>query len=232
MAQHGITARFYYHTIDMSAYAESIALSLKQDMHEHRPLSGTSVIRVPGFKDDSIQIGGSPMDSTLGAFAWARFGESPNRPWAFLPDGDTIGAMGFLGQANNDSQNITAGDDIVRIPISTIAADKTDYGAILHTLTNAGSSPTASVDNAASTSNGGAAYILCTALSGGGTLTVTVEESANDSDWDTLVAMTALSVIGSEVKEVAGTVNRYLRISWVLTGTDPSATFFVAFARR
>jgi hypothetical protein len=44
--------------------------------------------------------------------------------------------------------------------------------------------------------------------------------------------MTALMAVGSEVKTVAGAVGQYLRVSWTLTGTDPSATWFLAFGRR
>jgi len=88
-------------------------------------------------------------------------------------------------------------------------------------------------DAGASTANGGAAYLWCTAEDLVD-MTVSVDHSANNSTWAELAAFTQLTSTGSERVVVAEgtTVNRYLRAAWVTTGGITSATFAVAFGRR
>ena len=60
--------------------------------------------------------------------------------------------------------------------------------------------------------------------------TVTIQDSANDSTFGTLVAFTAATGLTSEKVTVAGTVERYVRIN--LAGTFTTITFVVSFARH
>lgn len=115
-----------------------------------------------------------------------------------------------------------------------------DEGRILHALkqeTAAGNTEGAdSVDNAASSASGGAAYLQVSQLALGGytNLTVKVRHSADDityADLTTFAVVTAAPA--AERKVVAGTVNRHLAASWAWTGSGSgqSATFMVGFAR-
>ncbi len=236
---HGTAARFYYHTLDMSGYAEAVDLALSRALAEYRPLNASGVGRLAGHRDATIALTGGPLDSTAGAndaYAWTRIGESTPRVWAFLPAGDVLGRACYCGQSLGDNQQRTAGDDVVRLPVALVNTARPDRGVILRALAAGGTSPGASHNNLAATSGGGAAYLICTAISGAGAeLTVTFEHSINDSDWDPLVVMTALTAVGSERKVVAAaasTPRQYLRVSWTLTGDTPSATWFAAFCRR
>ena len=145
-----------------------------------------------------------------------------------------MGSVAYCGVNRTGNMGVTAGDDVVRLPVGLVTADRYDRCKVLHALTSAGTSPGSSVDNAAESTAGGVAYLLCTAITGTTPeLTVTVEDSTNNSDWTTLVVMTALGAVGSEQKLVTGTVDKYLRVSWTLTGTDtPTVTWFLAFGRR
>lgn len=108
--------------------------------------------------------------------------------------------------------------------------------AALAARTTAGNTEAASIDNAALTSLGGAGYLGVTALALGGytNLVVKVRHSSDNVTFADLLTFTAATGIVGERKAVAaGTVNRYLAISWAWTGagTGQSATFTVAFAR-
>jgi len=219
---HGTSARFYYHTLDFSAYTEGVALEMGNDLAEFRPLSGSSVRRVPGQRTCRISLSGTVMDSDTHAAAWSALSDTSERVWAMLPAGDAVGGVAICGIGFSDTQQRVAGDDIVRLPITFLSSDDFDVCKILRNLSSGGTSPSALVNMGAAGGNGGRAYLLATEISS--TLTVTVQHSDNGTDWSDLVVMSSLNTPGSEMKEVSGAVNRYLRVSW--TG---SGTWFLAF---
>jgi hypothetical protein len=115
-----------------------------------------------------------------------------------------------------------------------------EKGVILHphrTETTATNTEGAeSVDNAASSANGGAGYLQVeTSVLGGFTNFVAkVRHSADDITYADLVTFTAVTVApASERKTVTGTVNRYLASSWSWggAGSGQSARFLVGFVR-
>jgi hypothetical protein len=232
---HGLAARFYWHTRDMSPYVEGVDLGLTRGLAEHRPLSGTAVTRLAGFEDGSITLTGAAWEAaTSDAHAYNRFHESSSRPFAFLPAGDAVGSVAYCGVSNENSMGVVAGDDIVRLPVGLVTSDVIERGAVLHALGSAASSPGSSVNNGGPTTGALAAYMICTAITGGQTLNIVVENSADNSSWaevgggELTQAVTAASstftVTGS------GTISQYLRVTWSLTGG--SATWFIAVARR
>ncbi len=116
-------------------------------------------------------------------------------------------------------------------------------GVILHALTERtanGNTQATPVDNTAATDYGGAVYLQLSALTLGGytNIIVTVRQSANNVDWENLVAFTAVTAANTaERKTIAagvGSMKRYLAVSWAFTGTgsDPSATFLVGAVRN
>lgn len=231
---HGSVARFYYHTLDMSQYAESVDYAVRRTLAEYKPF-GAAVQRVAGHLDASISLTGGALDAAPGAndeAAWMRIGEDTARPWVLLPVGDALGRVAYCGLSRGDNQRRMAGDDVIRLPVAIVNTDYPDRGVVLRALASGGVSPGGSYDGTAATNNGGCAYLICTSLTGGGAeLIVKIQHSANNVDWSDLVTMTTLNAAGSEAKVVAaGTdVYRYLRVSWSLTGT---ATWFAAFCRR
>lgn len=233
---HGTAARFYYHTLDMSDYAEQIEQQLSRTLAEYRPLSGAAIQRVSGHRSARITLTGGALDSGTGAndaHVWARLQEEVGRVWAFLPYGDAFDRSCYCGQAVGENHQRIAGDDVVRLPVAMVSTDGIDRCVILWALSTGGTSPGSTHNGGAASANGGAAYLICTAISGtSAQLTVTFEHSTNGVDWDDLVVMTPLTAVGSECKEVGGTVRQYLRVSWVLSGISPSATWFAAFGRR
>ena len=235
---HGSKARLYVHTLDMSPYIESGGVNYDVDMAESKPWGATYVERYPGHVSAAVPLTGGGYDPEADKNAvtvWDQMQETTQgRPYAFLPQGDAVGRIAHCGVIKPDSpQVVAAGDDIVRLPVGYLHTAQHDLCRVLRALAAGGTSPSGNVNNAQATAAGGAAYLLCTAISGvGATLTVTVEDSADGITFATLVAMTALTAVGSEVKAVASAVRQYLRVSWTITGTNPVATWFLAFGRR
>jgi hypothetical protein len=231
---HGTTARFYYHTLDMSLYTEQIDTQFLQALAEYRPVGGEDVIRVAGHQDTRLSLTGGALASANQALAWEVYKDKASLPWVLLPAGDAVGRIAFCGVSLGENQQRIAGDDVVRLPLAALNTGAADMGVVLRALSSGGTSPGAAEDNGAATANGGAAYLICTAMSGTlPELDVVVEHSVDGiAGWDTLATMTTLTDVGSEVVEVTGTVRQYLRVSWTLTDTDPAATWFLAFCRR
>ena len=94
-----------------------------------------------------------------------------------------------------------------------------------------------SVDNSASSVNGGVGHLHVTANTRNGAATIKIQHSANNSTWADLIVFTATTsaTTTSERIEVAAgtTVNRYLRVNVsAFAGSSGSATITVGFARR
>lgn len=233
---HGTAARFYWHTFDMSGYVEQVEQQLARDLAEYKPLNAAGVQRVAGRRTARLALTGGALDPAAGAndvYAWNRLdSDTTPRPWAFLPYGDAHGRVAYCGQSWGENQQRVAGDDVIRLPVALLSTAGIDRCVILRALSAGGVSPSASYDGTVGSAAGGAAYLLCTALGAGATLTVTFQHSTNNVDWVDLVTMTALSTAGSEVTGVAGAVSRYLRVGWTLVGGTPTATWFAAFGRR
>ncbi len=97
--------------------------------------------------------------------------------------------------------------------------------------TQASSGTTASRNDLAGTSNGLAAVLQVNEIDSG-TPTVTIEDSANDSSWATLVAFSAVANGAEPTAErvtVAGTVDQYLRLN--ISGTFVNLDYAVATRR-
>jgi len=91
-----------------------------------------------------------------------------------------------------------------------------------------------SVDNSASSANGGFALLhVPTNTVGGGATTIKVQHSADNSSFADLITFStvAASTKTSELKAVSGTVNRYVRATASTAGSSGAITFMVSFAR-
>jgi hypothetical protein len=91
---------------------------------------------------------------------------------------------------------------------------------------------TSSYDAGAGSSNGGSGYLFLTGVSASDTITVTIQDSADDAIWNDLITFTLDgSQVDGERITVAGNVGRYLRVEYTISGTSPSFDFAVIFHR-
>lgn len=111
---------------------------------------------------------------------------------------------------------------------------------ILHTHSTesaaSGDTEGTSVDNSASSADGGAGIVGCEDLNLGGytDVTVKVRDSTDNVVWADLVTFTNISAAKTATrKTVAGTVDRYLSMSWLFngSGSGQSIKFAVSFHR-
>lgn len=110
------------------------------------------------------------------------------------------------------------------------------YGVVQHTLqaeTVTGNS--AYVDGLASSSNGWVAHLHVTAISGAGAQLVSkIQDSADHITFADLTsaAFAAATAIGGQEITGTGVVRQYTQEVHTISGTTPSVTFLVAFARK
>lgn len=150
------------------------------------------------------------------------------------PNGYAIGQQMWIAEANlTQLEYATPVGDAVTFTAGFQTNGRPDLGVSLHDVVAAETAGGngSSVDNAALSSNGGAAVLHVTGFTGT-SVTVKVQHSTNNSTWVDLVTFTAATAAGGQHIEVAAgtTVNRYLRATW--SGTFSSARFAVGFARR
>ena len=121
------------------------------------------------------------------------------------------------------------------------AQTRTNYGKawghVIHPLgaeTAANTNTTNVIDNGVASAAGGYLYYCLTAIDAG-TVTISVDDSADGSTYGALSGATsgALSAIGAGVVQLGTTaaVKRYIRFQVALAGGASTATFFAAFVR-
>ncbi len=168
--------------------------------------------------------------------------DGAERVMCFCVKGNAIG-QSFDGLAGPFQMKHTK--TLSRGALSKIAADfsgsgRYDEGLILHELseeTADGDTESSGVDNGASSSNGGAAYLQVTALDLGGYDDVTVRALHSADDVTYVAAATFTDVAAAPAAERVldtGTINRYLASDWTFngTGSGQSISFMVGYARH
>ena len=156
-------------------------------------------------------------------------------------EGNTIGqaATGLAGVFGMIYTKVLELDGLVKANVRYTVSGEQDEGKILHAHTQdtaAGNTEGSSVDNAASSANGGAGYVQVSQLTLGGydDAVLKIRDSADDIVFADLITFTAVTVEpAAERLTVAGTVDRYLASSLAFSGSgsSPSITWMAMFAR-
>lgn len=148
-------------------------------------------------------------------------------------EGTTIGNLAFIAQGNVSARDVPAQvKDAVRVNIDGTPNDGVDIGVLLHALgAETADGQGSSVDNAASSAGGAVASLHVTAFSGLTDIVIKVQHSTDNSAWSDLITFTTVTATTWQRSTASGTINRYLRAWWDVTGTG-SCTFAVACARR
>lgn len=146
--------------------------------------------------------------------------------------GDTVGNRAFLFNGFLDDYSVQGSvNDAVRLSATFSSSAAVRLGVSLHDLSaETGAMNESSVDQAASSSNGGVANLHVTAFTGTDCV-IKIQDSADDSNWADLITFTTVDDVTSERVTVTGSVDRYVR-AIVASGTFSSVTFSVAFARN
>ena len=154
--------------------------------------------------------------------------------WLLRP-GVGRGGVACAMTAKQASYDWARGDDkslLGSVEMLSVPGFPLEWGFQLHDLTKethtSGSNTASNDDNGAGSSNGLVAYLQVFSVTGT-SVTITVQDSANDSTFATLVSFSAQTGRASERVSVSGTVDRYLRLA--STGTFTEAIFAVVVRR-
>jgi hypothetical protein len=145
---------------------------------------------------------------------------------------------GYVGQAGGGIVTANA----------TFAHDNTSgllyrnpFGALLHTLTSetgANSSNTPNADDGAQTTKGGWLQYHIYSITGAGTVTISVDDSANGTSWAALSGATTGAIATASAPThgfvqlgVTATVREYLRWQIAFGGSASACVFALAFMR-
>jgi len=240
---HGSKSRVYIKGIHASGYVKSLGADSTIDKAETTNLLSAGKEYIPGQFDGTVSLdgyfdGNGALDTATFSYALEAL-KGVTTQTTYLPQGDTFGAGGYGIQGFYTKDSIkTNTSDAGSIALEVQSSVGLERGLVEHVLGAETTSGTGtSIDNGALLSpstNGAAAYLQVTALSGTGTPSVTaiIEHSTTGAVWATLLSFTLQSTVGSQRVAVTGTVNRYTRCSWTIAGTGPSVTFSVLFARK
>lgn len=232
---HGSKAKVYVGGVDLSAFLSGASRSSERDMAETSTLGSSDKAFIPGLRGHTLSAegyfdgGASAVDERFESALSVDTG----RVLSYLPAGDVFASPCSCGIVHEASYEVeTPVDGVAAVTAELQVTGRLDRGLILRALAaaTAGGNGTG-IDNAASSSDGGAGFLQVTAFSGFTNIVAKVQHSTDGSSWSDLITFATVTGITSERVEVAGTVNRHTRALWTVSGTG-SATFHVAFARR
>jgi hypothetical protein len=150
--------------------------------------------------------------------------------------GNTAGEMfyGFEGDFTGEYEVVAARGDLQKANTLHRVTGQCDEGVIIQALavkTADWDTESASIDNAASSADGGVGYQQVTAFTGFTGFIGKIRDSADDIAYSDLITFTNVtSAPAAERATVAGTVDRYLAFDGDVTGVG-SITVFCGFSR-
>lgn len=149
------------------------------------------------------------------------------------PEGLTVATLALMSEGNVSARSVDSQvKDAVSMNVEGTPNDGVDIGVLLHGLTaETADGNGTGIDNAASSAGGGVGNVHVTAYSGLTSIVIKVQHSTDNSAWADLITFTTVTGTTWQRSTVTGTVNRYVRAFWDVTGSG-SCTFLLAFARR
>jgi hypothetical protein len=238
--RHGKNTTVLSGDFDLTTYLNSASAAYAVETPETTTFGSSDRSYIVGHNEGTISFEGLFDGTTSSAdeIFSAALGNTTDRVVTVSNDSTAIGARAILASASSTSYEISSPlTDVVSVSAEAIANGGLDSGVWLVCQTAVSATTnTTSVDNAASSANGGVAHLHVTANARTATTVIAVQHSADNSTWADLAVFgtVALAGLDSERYEVASgtTVNRYLRTrTTIATGTG-AITRSVAFSRR
>lgn len=235
---HGKNVSIFINQYDFSTYFNDVSASSMVETAEVSAFGSNAKEYIVGLTDGTVSLSGMFDGSTTGTdtvFS-SVLGSSTKQNVIVAPSGHSNGATAIVLEADDTSYEVSgAVADVVQTSAEFQSSDGVEHGKIL----SSGSAITAtgngtSVDNAASSANGGVGFVSVPTNTRNGNITVKVQQSADNSTFTDLITFTVVSSTTKTFQrvEVTGTVARYLRVNYTVAGSTGSATPVVAFARR
>lgn len=245
---HGKGSKILLDEFDLSAFFNSVDVAQSLETAETTGFGSTAKSYIPGLQDATLSLSGMFSQETDGSDEELQeiLGSATTPLLTVILQAGTIGNTAIVAKAHETSYSISSPvGDVVSITAdfnaSTDATANLKYGLRNGKVLTTGNSIAfgslgnlSSVDNSASSANGGVANLHVTAntITGGAT-TIKVQHSTDNSSWADLITFSAVSAstVTTQQSVVTGTVNRYLRATASTAGSAGAITFNVAFAR-
>lgn len=233
VATHGSKARAFLSGYDITGVMQQAGVAQSAGVAESSVWGMTSKRYTPSDIKDATMNGSGVWEHTgatpgsIDDLLHTKLGGSHVATW--LPVGDGLGNRARAIGGIETAFGITADLESV-VAFEFELASEVGFlhqGRVLRALGGANSITTTangtSVDDlgAAGTTTKGAAGALHVTQKGGGagTITVKIQHSADNSVWNDLITFTGRTASGlAEYLEVSGTVQRWLRAIWTVTG--------------
>lgn len=242
--RHGKNTVILFDAFDLSTYFNSVSTTAMAEAVETTTFGSANKTYAIGQKDGSVTFEGlfdgstNAVDQVLATAVAA----TSKKIITVGSEGAGIGRRAKLLNTDETSYEISSAvADMVTISAEAQASGTVGGidGGVLLAAQQAVTAPAqnTSVDNAASTPNGGVGHLHVTGNTRDGAATIKIQHSANNSTFADLVVFTNTtnSTTTSERIEVAAgtTINRYVRVNISsLGGSSGSLTITVGFARR
>lgn len=242
--RHGKNTIAMLNGYDLTSFFNSVSSSNEVEVPETTTFGSASRTFITGIKEGSVALEGlwTGVADEVDAFFNSAVSSDDNIVSTIGPEGAAVGRRAILLNANETSYEVTGGiGDLVAITAELQASGTTgglDRGVLLAAQTAiTATGEQSSVDNAASSANGGVGHLHVTTNSRDGACTIKIQHSADNSTWADLITFTntTASTVTSQRTEVAAgtTVNRYLRANvTTFGGSTGSLIITVGFARR
>lgn len=231
---HGKDSRILLNEYSVSGQANGWSFAHRRNYSDATVLTDDGERWQPGLLAGTVSIKGF-VDTDAGLYSEtvAALGVDDSVLTTFLPAGYSVGAAALMAVSDASTLETPATvTDVTPLTIEGKPDNGVDMGVCLHTLTaETADSNGTSVDNAAASTNGSVANLHVTAYSGFTSVVLKVQSSTDNSSWSDFITFTTVTALTSERKTTAGSVPRYLRAFWDVTGSG-SITFVMAVARR
>lgn len=232
---HGKDSAVLVNEVIATGYTTDWSVSCGRELAPVTTLGNVGTRWLPGLVIGQITLEGlyDPAAATLHSETMSVLGVDNGLLATVFPGAQTIGLPAFFTTTDAENYSVqSTPTEAVKISIDAMPDAGVDWGLSLHaTGAETADANAASVDNTASSANGGAAVLHVTAFSGLTNAVLKVQHSTDNSVWNDLVTFTTVTGLTAERRTVTGTVNRYIRCATDVTGTG-SVTFAMAFARR
>lgn len=235
---HGKNVNVFVNEYDFSTYFNDVSATSTVETAETSSFGSSAKTYIVGLQDGTVSLNGMFDGTATGTdvvFS-AVLGSTTKQNVIVAPSGHSNGATAIVLEADDTSYEVSgAVADVVQTSAEFQSSDGVEHGKILSSgsaITATGSGT--SVDNTASSANGGVGFVSVPTNTRNGNITVKVQQSADNSTFTDLITFTVVTSTQKtfERVEVTGTVARYLRVNYTVAGSTGSATPVVAFARR
>lgn len=231
---HGKNATVLAGGYNLSPYFSSATTSGSADTAEVTTFGNASKVYIPGLKDATMSVEGFYAGGAGEVDDYLTDVLGDTSVWTILSQADALGARGYGAVTVGTTYEIGAE---IGGAVSVSAEGQSTTGAeavvVLHPLAARTATGTGTqVDGGAASTGGLSAYLHVTAKGSGTAIVAKVQHSADGSTWADLATFASVSAAGNAERiTVSGTINRYIRAAWTLSGASPSFSFHLSAAR-